>query len=151
MKAAPGRSESGRDIEEIVQVVPRRSRRIKRNGAVDRVITLKVNKVSTVLDNSLLDNSLEMGSSCSTQLAAEKEKNKQLEGRVKLYEAGITDKSVHASQTNIGLINLANEENSSGCDCSSMSLWGVLEVLATMVVCVLLLYIAYTCLVGCCT
>ena len=71
MKAAPGRSESGRDIEEIVQVVPRRSRRIKRNGAVDRVITLKVNKVST-----LLDNSLEMGSSCSTQLAAEKEKNK---------------------------------------------------------------------------
>ena len=151
VKAAPGRSESGRDIEEIVQVVPRRSRRIKRNGAVDRVIPLKVNKVSTVLDNSLLDNSLEMGSSCSTQLAAEKEKNKQLEGRVKLYEAGITDKSVHASQTNIGLINLANEENSSGCDCSSTSLWGVLEVLATMVVCVLLLYIAYTCLVGYCT
>ena len=70
---------------------------------------------------------------------------------MKLYEAGITDKSVHASQTNIGLINLANEENSSGCDCSSTSLWGVLEVLATMVVCVLLLYIAYTCLVGYCT
>ena len=152
VKAAPGRSESGRDIEEIVQVVPRRSRRIKRNGAVDRVITLKVNKVSTVLDNSLLDNSLEMGLSCSTQLAAAaKDKNKQLEGRVKLYEAGITDKSLHARQNKIGLINVAIEENSSGCDCSSTSLWGVLEVLATMVVCVLLLYIAYTCLVGYCT
>ena len=46
---------------------------------------------------------------------------------------------------------MANEENSSGCDCSSTSLWGVLEVLATMVVCVLLLYIAYTCLVSYCT
>ena len=29
VKAAPGRSESGRDSEEIVQVVPRRSGRIK--------------------------------------------------------------------------------------------------------------------------
>ena len=46
---------------------------------------------------------------------------------------------------------MANEENSSGFDCSSTSLWGVLEVLATMVVSVLLLYIAYTCLVGYCS
>ena len=37
VKAAPGRSESGRDIEEIVQVVPRRSRSIKRNGAARRL------------------------------------------------------------------------------------------------------------------
>ena len=65
MKAAPERSESGRDNEEIVQVVPRRSRRIKRHRAATRVIQLKVNKVSTVLDNSQ-----EMGSSCSSQLAA---------------------------------------------------------------------------------
>ena len=135
MKAAPGRSESGRDIlEEIVQVVPRRSGRIKRNRVATGVTRLKVNKVSTVLDNSL-----EMGGSCSSQLAAEKEKTKQLEGRVKLYEAGITDSSLHASQTNIGLLNVATEENSSGYDCSSMSLWGVLEVLAMMVMCVLFL------------
>ena len=86
-----------------------------------------------------------------TMLAAEKEKNKQLEGRVKLYEAGINDSSLHASQTNIGLLNVATEENSSGCDFSSTSLWRVLEVLAMMVVCVLFLYIAYTCLVSYCT
>ena len=27
-------------------------------------------------------------------------KNKQLEGRICLYENGVTDKSIHASQTN---------------------------------------------------
>ena len=127
-------------------MAPRRSGRIKRDRAITRVTRIKVNKVSTVLDNSL-----EMGGTCSSQLAAEKEKTKQLEGRMKLYEAGITDSSLHASQTNIGLLNVATEENSSGCDCSSTSLWGVLEVLAMMVVCVLFLYIAYTCLVSYCT
>ena len=95
--------------------------------------------------STVLDNSLEMGSSCSSQLAAEKEKNKQLEGRVKFYEAGITDSSVHASQTNIGLLNVATEENSSGCDCSSTSLWGVLEVLA---MCVCLVYVYWIHLPG---
>ena len=55
VKATPGRSESGRDIlEEIVQVVPRRSGRIKRNRVATGVTRLKVNKVSTVLDNSLI-------------------------------------------------------------------------------------------------
>ena len=50
----------------------------------------------------------------SIQLEAEKAKNKQLEGRIRLYEKGITDKSLHASQTNIGLLTIANEDNSSG-------------------------------------
>ena len=101
--------------------------------------------------STVLDNSLEMGGTYSSPLAAENKKTKQLEGRVKLYEAGITDSSLHASQTNIGLLNVSTEENLSGCDCSSTSLWGVLEVLAMMVVCVLFLYIAYTCLVSYCT
>ena len=101
--------------------------------------------------STALDNSLRMGQSCSTRLAAEKEKNKQLEGRVKLYEAGITDSSLHASQTNIGLLTVATEDNSSGCNCSSQSLWGVLEVIAVMLACVLFLYIGYTCLVSYCT
>ena len=146
VKAAPGRSESGGDSEEIVQVVPRRSGRIKRSRASIGVIRTKVNKVSTAFDNSL-----EMGQSCSTQLAAEKEKNKQLESRVKLYEAGITDSSLHASQTNIGLLTVATEDISSGCNCSSQSLWGVLEIIAVMLACVLFLYIGYTCLVSYCT
>ena len=95
-----------------------------------------------------------MGGSCSSELAAEKKKTKQLEARVKLYEAGITDSSLHemhSSQTNIGLLNVATENNTNGCDCSSTSLWGVLEVLALLVVCVLFLYIAYNCLVSYCT
>ena len=51
-----------------------------------------------------------------TQLTEAKEKIKILQARVHLYESGVTDKSIHASQTNIGLINLANEENNE-CDC----------------------------------
>ena len=58
---------------------------------------------------------------------------------------------MHSSQTNIGLLNVATENNTNGCDCSSTSLWGVLEVLALLVVCVLFLYIAYNCLVSYCT
>ena len=53
-----------------------------------------------------------MGQSCSTQLEEAKAKNKQLENRVRLYEQGITDKSIHASQTNFGLLTIANEDNS---------------------------------------
>ena len=90
-----------------------------------------------------------MGGSCSSELAAEKKKTKQLEARIKLYEAGITDSSLHemhSSQTNIGLLNVATENNTNGCDCSSSLLWGVLEMLALLVVCILLLYIAYNCL-----
>ena len=100
------------------------------------------------------NNSLSMGGSCSSELAAEKKKTKQLEARIKLYEAGITNSSLHemhSSQTNIGLLNVATENNTNGCDCSSTSLWGVLEVLALLVVCVLFLYIAYNCLVSYCT
>merc|ERR1711891_73339 len=81
---------------------------------------------------------------------AEKVKNKQLEGRFKLYENGITDKSLHASQTNIKLLTIANEDNSSGCNCQSQSLWGVIEVIAVLLACILLLYILYSCLVSYC-
>ena len=141
---APERSESdGR--EEIVKLTPRRSGRIKGRGALIGVIRTKVTKVSTASE------SLRMGQSCSTQLEAEKAKNKQLEGRIRLYEKGITDKSLHASQTNIGLLTIANEDNSSGCNCSSQSLWGVLEVIAVMLACILLLYILYSCLVRYCS
>ena len=80
-----------------------------------------------------------------------KKKTKQLAGRVKIYEAGITDSSLHASQTSIRLLNMATEENTSGCNCSSTLMWGVLEVIAVMVVCVLFLYIGYNCLVSYCT
>ena len=46
---------------------------------------------------------------------------------------------------------MATEDNSSGCNCSSPSLWGVLEFIAVMLACVLILYIGYTCLVSYCS
>merc|ERR1711947_68693 len=86
-----------------------------------------------------------MGQPCSTQLKETQEKIKILQARVHLYENGVTDKSIHASQTNIGLITLANEENDE-CDCrSSRSMVGVLEVIAIMIITILLLYILYCC------
>ena len=54
----------------------------------------------------------------------------------------------YASQTNIGLLTIANEDNSSGCNCQSQSLWGVIEVIAVLLACILLLYILYSCLVS---
>ena len=86
-------------------------------------IVLTLIKVFKVKTSSHLTR---MGQSCSTQLEAEKAKNNQLLGRIKLYENGITNKSLHASQTNIDLLTIANEDNSSGCNCQSHSLWGVI-------------------------
>ena len=123
----------------------RRSGRLKGKGAHTGAIRAKVFKVST---SSHLTR---MGATCSTQLEAEKAKNKQLMGRIKLYENGITDKSLHASQTNIGLLTIANEDNSSRFNCQSQSLWGVIEVIAVLLACILLLYILYSCLASYCT
>ena len=74
--------------------------------------------------------------------------------KVKFYEAGIRDSSMHemhSSQTNIGLLNVGTENSSNGCDCSSTSIWGVLEVLALIVVGILFIYIAYNCVLSYCT
>ena len=137
---ATDRSDSGYDSRE--EIVERRSGRIKARKSLNMVSKVRVTKVS-IASESLL----RMGQSCSSELEAEKAKNKQLEGRIRLYEQGITDKSIHASQTNFGLLTIANEDNSSGCNCQSQSLWGVLEVIAVMLACILLLYILYSCLV----
>merc|ERR1712030_21259 len=101
---------------------------------------LKINKVS-VSKEQITD----MGQPCSTQLKEAQEKIKILEARIHLYENGVTDKLIHASQTNIGLITLANEENDE-CDCrSSGSMVGIIEVIAIKIITILLLYILYCC------
>ena len=96
---------------------------------------VRVKKVKTTQFQDSLNTPI-MGSSCSTQLAECKEKVKNLEARIKLYEAGITDVNMHemhSSQTNIGLANVGAENSSNGCECST-SIWGILEVLALIVV-----------------
>ena len=87
-----------------------------------------------------------MGQSCSSQLKEAQAKNKQLEGRIRLYEKGITDKSIHASQTNFGLLTFASEDNSE-CDCKSGCMVGIIEIIAILLVTILLLYILYCCCV----
>merc|ERR1711888_91165 len=99
---------------------------------------LKINKVRVSQGKAT-----NMGPSCSTQLKEAEKKIEALQARVHLYENGVNDKSIHASQTNIGLINLANEENHQ-CDCrTSGSMIGIIEMIAIMVVSILLLYILY--------
>ena len=94
-----------------------------------------------------------MGGSCSTQLAECNEKGKALEERIKLYESGVTDVNVHemkSSQTNLGLVNVGVENSNNGdCECSS-SIWGILEILATIVVVIMFLYMGYHCMVSYC-
>ena len=46
---------------------------------------------------------------------------------------------------------MGTENSSNGCDCSSTSIWGVLEVLALIVVAILFIYIAYNCVMSYCT
>ena len=92
------------DITEKVE--KRRSGRIKGLASLRGISKIKVRKV-IVSPKSVT----KMGQTCSSKLKEAQAKNKQLEGRIRLYENGVTDKSIHASQTNFGLLAFANEEN----------------------------------------
>merc|ERR1712208_187424 len=125
------------------KVGKRRSRRIKGLTSLGRISKLTIHRVSISKEQTPVLG--DMGQPCSTQLKEAQDKIKILQARVHLYEQGVTDKSIHASQTNIGLITLANEENDE-CDCrSSSSMVGIIEVIAIMIITILLLYILYCC------
>ena len=84
-----------------------------------------------------------MGGSCSSQLEACKARVKELEEKLKLHESGTTSNEMKSSQTNQGLVIF-------GVDCECNSIWGILEILATIVVCILVMYIGYHCLIAYC-
>ena len=89
-----------------------------------------------------------MGGSCSKQLEECKEKVKALEEKIKLYESGITAHEMKSTQTNLGLVNFGVENSNNGdCECSS-SIWGILEILASIVVVIIFLYMGYHCFVA---
>ena len=91
--------------------------------------------------SSLGSSDINMGGSCSSQLEECKAKVKSLEEKIKLYESGITAHEMKSSQTNLGLVNLGFENLTKGdCKCSS-SIWGILEILATIVVCIIFIYL----------
>ena len=84
-----------------------------------------------------------MGGSSSSECGEMKMENQKLKNRIKLYEAGITDPSLHASQTNIGLLNLSSEQNSQ-CYCPSTSGWmRTMEIVGILMVSLIAAYILY--------
>ena len=84
-----------------------------------------------------------MGGSSSKECGEISTENQKLKNRIKLYEAGITDSSLHASQTNIGLLNLSSEQNSQ-CSCPSTSGWmRTMEIVGILMVSLIAAYIFY--------
>ena len=86
---------------------------------------------------------LEMGNSASKDCDEIERENEHLRTRVKLYEAGISDHSVHGAQTNIGLLNLASESNSGTCSCPTEGGLNTIEITGILMLTLLSLYVVY--------
>ena len=97
----------------------RKSTRLLKKG-----ITVK--KVSS--STGEIEETSEMGTSSSKDCGDLEKENEHLRTRVKLYEAGISDSSVHGSQTNIGLLNLSSETNSGTCSCPASGGLSTIEI-----------------------
>ena len=85
-----------------------------------------------------------MGATCSTKLKKAQEEIKILKEKLSRHENGGSDHSIRASQTNIGLFNLA-EENNEECGCATGSSGGgmltIIEVIAILITAITILYI----------
>ena len=84
-----------------------------------------------------------MGTSSSKDCGDLEKENEHLRTRVKLYEAGISDSSVHGSQTNIGLLNLSSETNSGTCSCPASGGLSTMEITGILMLTLLSLYVVY--------
>ena len=87
-----------------------------------------------------------MGATCSTKLKKAQEEIKILKEKLSMHE---TSGSIRASQTNIGLFNVA-EENNEECGCATGSSGGggmltIIEVIAILITAIIIIYIAYCC------
>ena len=124
--AAPGIADKG----------VRKSKRIfKRSTMVKKVSIHK--EVEETLDT------LDMGNTSSKDCEEIQKENEHLRTRVKLYEAGITDHSVHGSQMNIGLLNLASESNSGTSSCTPEGGLNTIEITGILLLTLLSLYVFY--------
>ena len=128
------------DLTEHYVEKPRRSSRIKQKPDIIRTIRTRGKRVKTSQSLSSLGTSdINMGGSCSKQLEECNGKVKSLEEKIKLYESWITAHEMKSSQTNLGLVNFGIENSNNGdCECTS-SIWGILEILATIVVVIIFL------------
>ena len=69
---------------------------------------------------------------------------------MKLHESGITTSNqIRSSHTNLGLVSFGLETSTNG-DCKCNSMWGILEILGTIVVCIIIMFIGYRCLLAYC-
>merc|ERR1711947_4495 len=130
--------------EQAEQIGKRRSGRIKRHTSLKRISSLGVNKVRI----SQTKSGAKMVATCSTKLKKAQEEIKILKQELSRHENGGSDHSIRASQTNIGLFNLASEENEE-CGCANGSSGGgmitIIEVVAILITAIIILYIAYCC------
>merc|ERR1712105_492266 len=94
-----------------------RSDRIKSHTSLKKTSSLRSLRVNKV--RSQTNPGVKMGASCSTKLKNAQEEIKILKEKLSRHE-GHADQSIRASQTNIGLFNLASEENEE-CGCANGS------------------------------
>ena len=119
----------------------RRSERLFRKRVVIKKVSTSDSEVKETLE--LKERYNKMGGSGSKECGDITKENENLKNRIKLYEAGITDASLHASQTNIGLLNLSSEQNSQ-CSCPSTSGWmRTMEIVGILMVTLMAAYILY--------
>ena len=123
-----------------------RSDNIKRHTITKKISSLRslrVNKVRISQTNP----GVKMGASCSTKLQNAQEEIKILKEKLSRQE-GHADQSIRASQTNIGLFNLASEENEE-CGCANASSGGgmitIIEGVAIFITAIIVFYMAYRC------
>merc|ERR1712055_610723 len=118
--------------------------RIKSHTSLKKISSLRVNKVRI----SQTKPGVKMGASCSTKLQKAQEEIKILKEKLSRHEGSGSDQSIRASQTNIGLFNLASEENEE-CGCangsSGVGMITIIEVVAILITAIIVLYIAYCC------
>merc|ERR1712055_514284 len=102
-----------------------RSDNIKRHNITKKISSLQSLRVNKV--RSLTNPGVKMGASCSTKLKNAQEEIKILKEKLSRQE-GHADQSIRASQTNIGLFNLASEENEE-CGCNASSGGGMITII----------------------
>merc|ERR1712215_233910 len=112
----------------------RKSNRLLKRSTVVKKVSIHKEEVGETLG---------MGNSASKDCEEIERENEHLRTRVKLYEAGISDHSVHGAQTNIGLLNLASESNSGTCSCPSEGGFNTIEITGILLLTLLSLYVVY--------
>ena len=121
-----------------------RSDRFKELTSLKKISSLQSLRVNKV--RSQPNPSVKMGASCSTKLKNAQEEIKTLKEKLGRQE-NHADQSIRASQTNIGLFNLASEENEE-CGCAASSGGGmitIIEGVAIFITAIIVLYITYRC------